>query len=151
MGFLDRFKKEKEKDLGSKTASTIVADEKKIESKSKEKVEKKIETKKEKTSKPSKTIPETLANVLLRPLVTEKTATLTSAGQYVFEINPQANKVEVAAAVKAIYGVAPVKVQTQKVRSEPVRFGRFHGKKKAWKKAIVCLPKGKTINVHESI
>lgn len=149
MGFLDRFKKQKEKEVENKTASTLAV-EKKAEEKPAVKAVKKAEPRKEKKIE-NKDIPEALTNILLRPLVTEKTATLTSAGQYVFEINPQARKDQVIAAVKVIYGVTPIKVGIQNMRREPVRFGRFRGKQKAWKKATVCLPKGKTINVHEGI
>ena len=151
MGFLDRFKKQREKEVEGKNIPAVVVSEKTVEEKAKIKLAKKTEEKKVKTHKPTKEVPENLANILVRPLVTEKTATLTEAGQYVFEVNLKANKVEVAAAIKAIYGVDPAKVKIQNVRREPVRFGRFHGRERAWKKAIICLPKGKTINVHEGI
>lgn len=162
MGFLDRFKKQKEQEVVQKT--TVVNDEKKTEEKKeKEEIkkegekksrEKKVintEEKDKKVKVTKKNLQEEIANVLIQPLVTEKGANLTSLGQYVFAINPGANRIQVAGAVKAIYGVLPVKVQIQNIRREPVRFGRFRGKQKAWKKAIVCLPKGKTINVHEGI
>jgi len=155
MGFLDRFKKQKEQEM-EKTASSSVVVENKIEEKPKaKKTVKKLEDKEEKTVKvvksSKKIVPEALSNVLICPLVTEKSATLASVGQYVFEINSRANRLQVAQAFKAVYGIAPAKVQIQNIRREPVRFGRFHGKQKSWKKAIVCLPKGKTINVHEGI
>ncbi|MFH1088842.1 MAG: 50S ribosomal protein L23 [Candidatus Uhrbacteria bacterium] len=152
MGFLDRFKKQKEQEV-EKTASSSVVAENKVEEKPKtKKVVKKVEDKKEKVVKSVKNVvPEALSDILVCPLVTEKSATLASVGQYVFEINPRANRLQVAQAFKAVYGIAPVKVQIQNIRREPVRFGRFHGKQKSWKKAIVCLAKGKTINVHEGI
>lgn len=155
MGFLDRFKKQKEQEV-EKTASSSVVVENKAEEKSKtKKIVKKVEDKKEKMVKPVKSsknvVPEGLTDILICPLVTEKSATLASVGHYVFEINPRANRLQVAQAFKAVYGVVPVKVQIQNIRRESVRFGRFRGKQKSWKKAIVCLPKGKTINVHEGI
>jgi len=149
MGFLDRFKKEKEQEMEKKAVSAVDIEKKTEEKPVIKKVAKKVEEKTVKTS--NKVVSEALTNILLRPLVTEKTAALNSAAQYVFEVNPKANRVQVAGAFKAIYGVKPAKVQIQNVRRETVRFGRFHGKQKAWKKAIVCLPKGKTINVHEGI
>jgi len=150
MGFLDRFKKQKEQEV-EKKVSTQVSDEKKVSEKTEE-TKPKTKVVKEKTVKTSKKeISETLAGVLLRPLVTEKSATLTSSGQYVFEIDTKADRRQVAAAVFAIYGVKPSNVGIINMRREPVRFGRHRGMKKAWKKAIVRLPKGKTINVHEGV
>lgn len=160
MGFLDRFKKQREQEVEVKTSAAVAVEKSGKagsgsagkEEKPKTKVVKKVEEKKEKAVKTSKkAVPESLTDILLCPLVTEKSATLTSAGQYVFEVKPSANRIQVAEAIKAVYGVKPAKVQIQNLRREPVRFGRHRGKQKAWKKAIVCLPKGKTINVHEGV
>jgi large subunit ribosomal protein L23 len=143
MGLLDRFKKQKEKEVEKKVSAPLAFEKKE---------EEKPKTVKARPAKPSKkAVPEALTDILLRPLVTEKSATLASAGQYVFEIKPSAGRSQVAAAVTAIYGVKPKKVQIQNLRREPVRFGRRRGYQKAWKKAIVCLPKGKTISVHEGV
>jgi large subunit ribosomal protein L23 len=143
MGFLDRFKKQKEQEVEKKISTPVVAE---------KKVEPKPKTTKEKPVKISKKeVPDYLTNILLRPLVTEKSATLTSLGQYVFEVALDANRKQVAAAVLAIYGVKPIKVGIIKMRREPVRFGRHRGLRRAWKKAMVRLPKGKTINVHEGV
>jgi large subunit ribosomal protein L23 len=157
MGFLDRFKKQKEQELEGKAAPVVDVKEESVEEKPKTKAVKKTTEKIEKKAKPApakvsrKVIPNVLSEIIYHPLVTEKSAILASAGQYIFEINPRANRIQVANAIWAIYGVKPVKVQIQNVRREPVRFGRFSGKQKARKKAIVCLPKGKTINVHEGV
>jgi len=155
MGFLDRFilnrfKKQKEQEVEQKISMPVAAE--KNASEKKEEVKPKVKVEKEKPAKTNKKeVSEVLTKVLLRPLVTEKTATQTSGGQYVFEINPKANRQQVAAAVHAIYGVKPVKVGILNMRREPVRFGRHRGMQKAWKKAVVRLPRGKTINVHEGV
>ncbi|HBR80488.1 MAG: 50S ribosomal protein L23 [Candidatus Uhrbacteria bacterium GW2011_GWE2_45_35] len=155
MGFLDRFKNQKEQELEGQAVPVIETAEKKA-AKSKTKIEKKSVESADKKDKPAtkaskKIIPDVLSRILFHPLVTEKSAVLASSGQYIFEVNPKANRLQVAEAVEAVYGVKPVKVKIQNVRREPVRFGRFHGKQKLRKKAIVCLPKGKTINVHEGV
>lgn len=147
MNFFDRFKKDKERIVGKKAA--VVSDKKR-----EERLEAgAVVVKKDKAVvKPSKkAVPSALAKVLLRPVVTEKSAIIASLGQYVFKIDRRANRLQVAAAVKAVYGVVPTKVRIQNLRGEPVRFSRRFGKRSAWKKAIVCLPKGKTINVHEGV
>ncbi len=92
-----------------------------------------------------------LVGVIAKPLVTEKSAVLASKGQYVFVVAQDANRVQVRAAVKAAYGVTPVSVNIQRVRGKAVRFGRIEGRRKSWKKAIVTLPKGKTIDVYEGV
>lgn len=142
MGFLDRFRKKKEQEIEKKISTTVEIAKKEKEA---------VKVVQEKTTKTKKKIPEALVGILVRPLVTEKTAILTSGGQYVFEIDPKTNRHQVAAAVFAVYGIKPVKVGILNMRREPVRFGRCRGMQKAWKKAIVCLPKGKTINVHEGV
>ena len=89
--------------------------------------------------------------LILRPLVTEKSAHLTSLGKYAFEVAPRANRVAVGQAIAQRYCVRPVSVHLQNVRGEAVRFGRHAGKQKSWKKAIVTLPKGLKIDVHEGV
>lgn len=89
--------------------------------------------------------------VIIRPVVTEKAAHLAEEGKYVFEVDTNATRVEVQQAVTRLYGVRPVGVNVQNVRAESVRFGRRTGTRKAWKKAIVTLPEGKKIDVHEGV
>ncbi|MBT5808068.1 50S ribosomal protein L23 [Candidatus Uhrbacteria bacterium] len=91
------------------------------------------------------------ATVIVKPLVTEKSAVLASANQYVFVVSKSANKVQVRSAIKAMYGIMPTRVNMQNVNGKRVRFGRVRGKRKDWKKAIVTLPEGKTINVYEGV
>ena len=91
------------------------------------------------------------STVIVRPLVTEKTARLAGMGKYVFEVTVTAGRVEIQQAIANIYGVRPVSVNIQNVVSRAVRFGRHRGFQKAWKKAIVTLPKGKKIDVHEGV
>lgn len=92
-----------------------------------------------------------LGRIMLRPVVTEKSAHLASLGKYVFEVAPGANRVLVRQAVSEIYGMRPKAVHIQNVRGEEVRVGRHIGKRKSWKKAIVTLPKGQKIDVYEGV
>lgn len=89
------------------------------------------------------------SDVLMHPLVTEKTAVLAGFGKYVFVVNPDATKIEVKKAVAALYGTMPESVAMVNREGKRVRFGRFLGQRKAWKKAIVTMPEGKTLPIYE--
>ena len=89
--------------------------------------------------------------ILIKPLVTEKAASLNVEGKYVFEVSTEANKIEVAKAVSEVYGIKPLDVNIVSVKGKRVRRGRIAGKRKDWKKAIVTLPKGKSINIYEGV
>ncbi len=92
-----------------------------------------------------------ISDVIVRPLVTEKAAILASANTYAFVVKNGANKVEVGVAIQQMYGVKPARVNIQNVEGKSKRFGRSTGKRSDWKKALVTLPDGKTINVHEGV
>ena len=89
--------------------------------------------------------------VLRKPLVTEKTAELASEGVYVFEISNVAGKVEVRQAIRELYGVTPRRVNIVRSKGKRVTFGRRKGVRKDWKKALVYLKKGETIEVFDTI
>lgn len=89
--------------------------------------------------------------VIVRPLITEKAANLGSENKYVFAVNINANKIEIAKAVNEVYGIKPVRVNIISVKGKKVRYGRIIGQRKNWKKAVVTLPKGKTIKVYEGV
>ncbi len=114
-------------------------------------VKEKKATAKKTDAKKSSVLPVGLEGVLVRPLVTEKASHLARVAQYVFSVHPDANSTEIRSAAKAMYGVLPVSVNIQIVRGKVVRFGRSNGKRKNWKKAIVTLPKGKTIDIYAGV
>jgi large subunit ribosomal protein L23 len=89
--------------------------------------------------------------VLLRPLATEKGSHLGAENKYLFEVGYDANKIEIAKAVEAAFGIKPTKVNVIKLAGKIVRRGRTAGRRKNWKKAIVTLPAGKTIQIYEGI
>lgn len=88
--------------------------------------------------------------ILISPLVSEKATAGDKLNQYTFIINRKANKSEVKKAILAVYGVMPVEVNTIRVRGKEVRFGGSIGKRKDWKKAIITLPKGKSIKLYDN-
>lgn len=89
--------------------------------------------------------------ILVKPLITEKAANVGAFNKYVFMIDRKANKIEVAKAIEEVYGIKPVKVNILRVSGKKVRYGRTFGERKDWKKAVVTLPSGKTINIYEGV
>ena len=89
--------------------------------------------------------------ILLRPLITEKAAELSAVNKYLFVVENSANKIEVARAIESVYGIKPEQVNIANVSGKKVRRGRLFGRRKDWKKAIVTLPDGKTINIYEGV
>lgn len=87
--------------------------------------------------------------VLVKPYVTEKTATLTASGKYVFVVRKSATKLEVKEAVRELYGTIPQTVRIINRAGKEVRFGARIGTRKDWKKAIVTMPEGKTLPIYE--
>ncbi len=92
-----------------------------------------------------------LEDVIKRPLVlTEKGNLLREqANQYLFEVSPKANKVQIKEAVETLFKVNVVDVNTLIVRGRMRRMGRGHAKTKNWKKAIVTLAEGDSIDFFE--
>lgn len=86
---------------------------------------------------------------LLKPLVTEKTATLAHGRKYVFVVSQEATKLSVKQAVRELYGVLPESVRMINREGKAVHFGARNGERKDWKKAIVTVPEGKTLPIYE--
>ena len=84
-------------------------------------------------------------DILIRPMITEKTTELMAEGKYVFKVAKSANKIEIAKAVKEIFNVKVEKVNTINVKGKTKRIGRTSGKKADYKKAIVKLAEGSSI------
>jgi large subunit ribosomal protein L23 len=90
-------------------------------------------------------------DIILRPLVTEKTNRMMAMGKYTFVVRPDANKIQVRKAVEAVFKVKVVKVCTINVQGKPKRMGRFLGRTASWKKAIVTLAPGSRIEFFEGV
>jgi large subunit ribosomal protein L23 len=92
-----------------------------------------------------------LHDILLRPLVTEKTARAEADNNvYTFEVGINSNKVQIADAVQRLFGVKVESVRTQIVRGKNKRFGKYTGKRSNWKKASVKLAEGDLLNFFEN-
>ncbi len=89
--------------------------------------------------------------IIRRPCVTEKSiASAEGANKIVFEVAMDANKIEIKKAVEELFGVVVLNVNTMRMPSKSVRMGRHQGRKPPWKKAIVTLREGDTIEFFES-
>ena len=92
-----------------------------------------------------------LHDILIKPLITEKTARLQAANNtYVFEVGLDSNKVQIKRAVESLFGVHVQSVRTAVVRGKTKRFGRHYGKRSNWKKALVTLSEGDQLNFFEA-
>ncbi len=86
--------------------------------------------------------------LILSPLITEKgTGLQEKHNQYLFRVDPRANKIQVKNAIEKIFEVKVVGVRTSRVRGKTRRIGRTIGRRPNWKKAIVTLKEGDTINL----
>jgi large subunit ribosomal protein L23 len=98
-----------------------------------------------------------LEDVIRRPLITEKNTMLMEIGQYTFEVDPDANKIQIRAAVEQTFKVTVKAVNTlnvkprKKSRTASRRGGRIEGTQAGWKKAIVTLAHGERIDVFEQV
>ena len=93
-----------------------------------------------------------LSKVIRRPLVTEQGAVMRELhNQYYFEVNPAANKMEIRQAVEHFFGVKVIQVRTMNYRGKVKRMGRFSGKRADWKKAVVTLGEGDSIDLFEIV
>ena len=88
--------------------------------------------------------------IIIRPILTEKSTRLRDAeNKYTFEVERTANKIEIKKAVEELFGVEVAKVRTINVKGKVRRVGRFQGKRRDWKKAIVTLKEGHAIQLFE--
>lgn len=91
---------------------------------------------------------------LIRPVVTEKSTMLAERGQYVFEVARDANKVQIKQAVEEAFASRKIRVRAVNVLRVPGkerRFGRHFGMSAAWKKAIVTLEPGQSLDLLEGL
>ena len=88
----------------------------------------------------------TLHRVIVRPVITEQTSlAYQDKGEYVFEVHPDANKQEIREAVERLFSVQVSRVWTMNVRGAAKRVGQSVGRRPHWKKAIVTLRQGDSI------
>ena len=85
--------------------------------------------------------------VIIRPFITEHSYDMMENNVYTFEVAKDSNKVEIRQAIEAIFDVTVVKVNTLNVKSKPKRVRYAAGKTRTWKKAMVTLKEGDTIEI----
>ncbi|MBP1698923.1 MAG: rplW [Deltaproteobacteria bacterium] len=88
--------------------------------------------------------------IIRRPLITEKsTRQKEESRQYIFEVQRDANKIEIQSAVERLFKVKVLQVRTSNVLGKVKRLGRRYGKRPDWKKAIITLKEGDRIDFFE--
>ena len=88
-------------------------------------------------------------DIIIKPVITEKSSALVEHNKYTFEVHRSANKIQIRQAIEQIFKVKVLSVNTMNVPSKPKRMGAFVGKTRSWKKAIVALPEGQRIEFFE--
>jgi large subunit ribosomal protein L23 len=92
------------------------------------------------------------SQVIIRPVVSEKSYVLAANDKYTFRVHPDAHKTQIRQAVEALFeGVKVVEVRTASVKSKPKRRGVTAGRSRSWKKAIVQVRPGDTIPIFQGL
>jgi large subunit ribosomal protein L23 len=92
------------------------------------------------------------SQVIIRPVVSEKSYVLATANKYTFRVHPDAHKTQIKQAVEALFeDVKVLEVRTSKVPSKPKRRGVTAGRTRAWKKAVVQVREGDTIPIFQGL
>ena len=87
--------------------------------------------------------------ILLAPVVSEKSYSLINDRKYSFKVHKDAHKTQIRQAVEQLFDVHVIRVNVIKVQPKPKRRGLFSGKRPGWKKAIVELKAGEKIDIFE--
>lgn len=91
----------------------------------------------------------TAYQIILRPVMTEKSTELSEAqNQVTFRVKNDATKPQIKAAIEQLFGVKVARVNTQIVPGKPKRVGRSIGRRASWKKAIIQLAEGESIDFY---
>lgn len=94
----------------------------------------------------------TAQDIIIRPIITEKTMAGTGEKKYTFEVDKKSTKIDIKRAIETLFDVKVSKVNTLHVRGQLRRQGRTQGYTRSWKKAVVTLTDGsKTIEFFESM
>jgi large subunit ribosomal protein L23 len=91
------------------------------------------------------------SQVIIRPVVSEKSFVLAEAGKYTFRVNDRAHKTQIRQAIEELFDVNVVEVRTASVKSKPKRRGQTSGRTRHWKKAIVQVGEGQTIPIFRGL
>ncbi len=91
------------------------------------------------------------SQVIIRPVVSEKSYVLAANDKYTFRVHPDAHKTQIRQAVETLFDVKVVGVRTMSVKSKPKRRGLTSGRTRAWKKAVVQVRAGDSIPIFQGL
>jgi large subunit ribosomal protein L23 len=89
--------------------------------------------------------------VIIRPVVSEKSYVLATAGKYTFRVHPDAHKTQIKQAIELLFDVDVLEVRTSSVPSKPKRRGFTAGRTREWKKAVVQVSEGQSIPIFQGL
>ena len=87
--------------------------------------------------------------ILISPIITEKSAMLQESNKYVFKVHKNSNKIDIKKAIEEVFGVTVEHVNVMKVKGKNKTYGRNRVLTPAWKKALVTLKLGDSITLYE--
>ncbi|MGZ4173814.1 MAG: 50S ribosomal protein L23 [Solirubrobacteraceae bacterium] len=91
------------------------------------------------------------SQVIIRPVVSEKSFVLAEVGKYTFRVHERAHKTQIRQAIEELFDVKVVEVRTASVKSKPKRRDNTAGRTRQWKKAIVQVREGDTIPIFQGL
>jgi large subunit ribosomal protein L23 len=91
------------------------------------------------------------SQVIIRPVVSEKSYVLASVDKYTFRVHPNAHKTQIRQAIEELFDVNVVAVRTSSVKSKPKRRGQTSGRTRQWKKAVVQVREGQQIPIFRGL
>ena len=91
------------------------------------------------------------SQVIIRPVVSEKSYVLATADRYTFRVHADAHKTQIRQAIEQLFDVHVVAVHTMSVKSKPKRRGAIKGRTRTWKKAIVQVQPGQSIPIFQGL
>ena len=90
-------------------------------------------------------------DILMKPIITEKSTALMQEGKYTFRVPLAATKIQIRQAVEDVFKVKVAAVNTMRYEGKMKRMGRYQGRRSDWKKAIVTLKPGESIEFFEGV
>jgi large subunit ribosomal protein L23 len=91
------------------------------------------------------------SQVIIRPVISEKTFALAEAGKYTFRVHDRAHKTEIRQAIEGLFNVNVIEVRTAWVKPKPKKRGYTSGQSRRWKKAMVQVAGGQTIPIFRGL
>jgi len=90
-------------------------------------------------------------DIIIEPVVTEKSNTMRESNKYTFKVDARANKKQIKKAIEDVFEVKPVKCNIINRKGKPKRVRYKIGYTSSWKKAIITLKQGDTIRIFEGV